>query len=253
MLHAFGKPSANHDGIEVSYKAPLHHLRQFGCYSSRPIPKPQRHGKFSTIAKPCMMVGYVHDLTTHARMWEPAFRIVRSQLDVIFDEERNAHSSCLHRDQTDICEQPEEMEYVEEIETGGDGLLQDHAGTSRTGEGLRSGDNGFTADNTDHFLPNADNHPGPPSNSGVRSHTTDEEDAPPVSRDTVVHNRHLRRNNDKAGRMAAHTTQSCQPPHPNRITRSHDMISAKDQIIIAKAFAITASDPFIYAEVMHCP
>jgi hypothetical protein len=82
-----------------------------------------------------MMVGYMQNLTTHWRIWDQAFREVRSQSDVIFDEERNAHSSCLHRDQTDIYELQEEIEYVEEIETGGDGLLHDHTGTSQTGEG----------------------------------------------------------------------------------------------------------------------
>jgi hypothetical protein len=43
MLHAFGKPSHNNDFNEISYKAPLHHLRQFGCNASRIIPEPQRY------------------------------------------------------------------------------------------------------------------------------------------------------------------------------------------------------------------
>ena len=73
-----------------------------------------------------MMVGYVHDSTTLWRIWDPAFRVVRSQSDVIFDDERIAHSSSLHGDQRDIFELPEETEYAEEIETGGDGLLHDH-------------------------------------------------------------------------------------------------------------------------------
>jgi hypothetical protein len=147
MLQAFGKPSHNNDGNEISYKAPLHHLRRFGCYASRLIPEPQRHGKFSPRSKPCMMVGYVHDSTTLWRIWDPAFQVVRSQSNVIFDEERNTHASCLPGDHTDIFELPEETEYIEEIdsgdgflqakdyETGGNGLLHDHAGTSRTGEG----------------------------------------------------------------------------------------------------------------------
>jgi hypothetical protein len=64
MLQAFGKPSHDNDGNEISYKAPLNHLRRFGCYASRLIPEPQGHGQCSTTSKPCMMVGYVHDSTT---------------------------------------------------------------------------------------------------------------------------------------------------------------------------------------------
>jgi len=101
------------------------------------------------------MVGYVHDSTTHCRIWDPVFRVVRSQSDVIFDEERNAHASCLHGDQTAIFELPEETEYVQEIETAGEGILHDHAGTCRTGEGHGSGDHDCTDDYTDHILPDA--------------------------------------------------------------------------------------------------
>ena len=78
---------------------------------------------------------------------------MRSQSDVIFDEERNAHALYLHRDQTDIFKLPEQMEHVEEIETGRDGLLYDHAGTSRTGEDHRISDHTCTDDDTDHNLP----------------------------------------------------------------------------------------------------
>ena len=59
------------------------------------------------------MVGYVHDSTTLWRIWDPAFQVVRSQSDVIFDKERNAHASCLQGDQTDIFELPEETEYIQ--------------------------------------------------------------------------------------------------------------------------------------------
>jgi len=169
MLHAFGKPSHNNDGNEISYKALLHHLRQFGCYASQLIPEPQCHGKFSPGSKPCMMVGYVHHSTTLWRISDPAFWEVRSQSDVIFDEERNAHASYLHGDQTDIFELPEQIEYVEEIETGGDGLLHDHTGTSRTGEDHGSGDHDCTDNDTGHILPDADNRRSPPASTAVTS------------------------------------------------------------------------------------
>ena len=230
MLHAFGKPSHYDDGNEISYNAPLHPHRRFGCYASRLIPKPQRLGKFSPRSKPCMMVGNVHDSTTHWRIWDSSFRVVRSQSDVICDEESSAHSPCLHGDQTDIFELPEETEYVEEIEAGGDGLLHDHAGTRRT----------------DHNLPN--HRRSLPASTGVRSRPPDEEDAPPVSRETIIHNRHLCCENDKARRTAAMTKQSCQPQPPltNRVTRSQLKISANALIIRAKALASTSinSDPF---------
>jgi hypothetical protein len=77
MLQAFGKPSHNNDSNEMLYNAPLHHLRRFGGYTSRLIPKPQRHGKFSLKFKPCIMVSYVHDLTTLWVIWDPAFQVVR--------------------------------------------------------------------------------------------------------------------------------------------------------------------------------
>jgi len=124
---------------------------------------------------------------------------VRSQSDVIFDEERNAHASCLQGDPTDIFELPEETEYIEEIdsgdvflqaqdyETGGDGLLHDHAGTSRTGEGHGNGDHDCTDDDADHNLPDTDNRQSLPARTGVRSRPPDKEVAPPVSRETVVH------------------------------------------------------------------
>ena len=38
-----------------------------------------------------MMVGYVYNSTTTWKVWDPEFNAVRTQSDVIFDEERNAH------------------------------------------------------------------------------------------------------------------------------------------------------------------
>jgi len=91
----------------------------------------------------------------------------------------------------------------------------------------------------------------------VRSRPADEEDAPPVSRETVIHNRHLRCEYDKVRRTAAMTKQSCQPqpPRTNCVTRSQVKISANALIIMAKALASTSinSDPFTYAEAMDSP
>jgi len=171
-----------------------------------------------------MIVGNVHGSIELWRIWDPAFRVVRSQLDVIFDEERNAHTSCLHGGQTDIFERPEETEYVEEIGTGRDGLLDDHAANSWTCEGDGIGDHDCTDDDTNHNLP--DNRRNIPACRGVRSHPPDKEDAPPVSRETVVYNQHLSCKNDKSRWMAAMTKQSCQTAGTDCIRRSQVKISA---------------------------
>ena len=39
------------------------------------------------------MVAYVHTSTTLWRIWDPEFKAVKSQSEVIFDEERNAYNS----------------------------------------------------------------------------------------------------------------------------------------------------------------
>ena len=62
-----------------------------------------------------------------------------------------------------------------------------------------------------------------------------EEDAPPVSRETVMHNRHLHHKNGKAHRRAALTKQSCRPPLTNRVTTSQVKIYANSLIIVAMA------------------
>jgi hypothetical protein len=74
-----------------------------------------------------------------------------------------------------------------------------------------------------------------------------------VSRETLIHNRHLRRENDKARQTAAMTKQSCQPPCTNCITRGQVKSSAHTLIIVAMALASTTSDPFTYAEAMDSP
>jgi hypothetical protein len=95
MLNVFGKPSRNTNSNEISYYVPLHHHRQFGCYGSRLIPKLEHQRNVSLRSKPCMMVGDVHDSTTLWRIWDPAFQVVRSQLNVMFVKEGNTRASCL--------------------------------------------------------------------------------------------------------------------------------------------------------------
>jgi len=123
MLHGFGKPTHDADGNKISCQATLHNLRQFGCYASRRIPEVQRRGKFGPKSKPCMMVGYTHDSKTLWRLWDPEFQRVKTQSEVVFDEERNAYMSCQHgSNEIDMFGLPEDEEYVEETDTGDEPL-----------------------------------------------------------------------------------------------------------------------------------
>ena len=129
MLHAYGKPRHDAKGKDISYKAPTDHLRRFGCYVSKLIPKAKRGSKFSPKSKlGCMMVGYVHDSTTTWRIWDPDFKKVNTQSDVIFDEERNVYVTCSpppanEESTTDLLGLKKEEVHVEELEkSGGEGI-----------------------------------------------------------------------------------------------------------------------------------
>jgi len=69
------------------------------------------------------MVDCTHNLKTLWRIWDPQFQRVKAQSEVVFDEERNAHISCLHEsNEIDICGLPEDEESVEESHTGDEPL-----------------------------------------------------------------------------------------------------------------------------------
>ena len=127
MLHAHGKPISDNDGNEISYKAPIRHLRRFGCYVSRRIPEPQQtDNKIRAWSKPaCMMIGYVHNSTTLWRTWDPEFKTVKDQSEDVFGEERNSYSSCpqaQEEDMLDLKNKEPRVEYFEEdqLEAGDD-------------------------------------------------------------------------------------------------------------------------------------
>lgn len=118
---------------------------------------------------------------------------------------------------------------------GGEGLLDDHTGTSQTDIDHGRGDYDCTVNNADHNLPDADNHYSLPAGAGERVHPPDEDDAPPVSTETIVHNLHLHHTVVKTFHMVAMTEQSFQPPaHINHLTRSQLKISADALIIIPR-------------------
>ena len=65
------------------------------------------------------MVGYTHHSKTWWRLWDPECQTVKTQSEVIFDEERNAHLLCQHgSNEIDMFGLPEDEEYVKETDTG---------------------------------------------------------------------------------------------------------------------------------------
>jgi len=196
---------------------------------------------------------------------------VRSQLDDIFDHGRNAYGSCQLVDITDIFELPEATEYMEKIDSGdqllqaqdversGGGLLHDHSSTSGIGEAQGIGDHHHTDNNTDRNLPNTDICQRLPESTIVRSYPLDEEDAPPGSIVTVIHNWHSWCENDTDRQTAAITKQSCQPPPPppytNHVPRCLVTTPTNALIIMVKALASTSinHNPSTYVEVLDSP
>jgi hypothetical protein len=91
----------------------------------------------------------------------------------------------------------------------------------------------------------------------VRSRLPDKEDAPPVSRETLVHTRYLHDESDKACRTAAMIKVSYQPQPPctNHVTRSQVTMSTNELLIMAKTLASTSinRDPFTYVDAMDSP
>jgi len=52
------------------------------------------------------------------RLWDPEFQRVKTQSEVVFDEERNGHRSCQHGSkEIEMFGLPEDEEYVEETDT----------------------------------------------------------------------------------------------------------------------------------------
>jgi len=217
MLHGFGKPTHDADGNEILYQASLHNLRRFGCYASRLIPEGQRRqGKFSPRSKPCMMVGYTHDSKTLWRIWDPEFQRVKTQSEVVFDEERNAHMLCQHgSNEIDMFGLPEDEEYVEETDTG-DEPLQD---SQHMQIGKRSKSHMHEA--PDEEAENAH------SRLLCREDQTAQHSA--AYAENIAHSRRLRREDQTARRSAAAIKKSSQvpravpapaPPIWSRVTRS---------------------------------
>jgi len=68
------------------------------------------------------MLNYGQDLKMW-RIWDPEFERVKAQIEVVFDEERNANMSCQHgSNAVDMFGLPEDEECVKETDTGDEPL-----------------------------------------------------------------------------------------------------------------------------------
>jgi hypothetical protein len=126
-----------------------------------------------------MMVGYTHDSKTLWMICDPEFQKVKAQSEVVFDEERNAHMSCQHGSNViDIFGLPEDEEYVDEIDTGGEPLRGQDSQPTQIGK----------------------------RSTSLMHEATDEEP------ENITHSRRLRREDQTARRSAAAIKKSSQVP-----------------------------------------
>ncbi|RLO01397.1 hypothetical protein DYB28_004572, partial [Aphanomyces astaci] len=65
----------------------LYMLKTFGCLAYKFIPKPQRKGKLSNSAVPCVFLGYAHDRLGY-KLWNPKDKTVTVSRSVTFDESK---------------------------------------------------------------------------------------------------------------------------------------------------------------------
>jgi hypothetical protein len=178
-----------------------------------------------------MMVGYTHDSKSLWRIWDPEFQRVKTQSEVVFDEERNAHMSCQHgSNEIDMFGLPEDEEYVEETDTG-DEPLRD---SQPTQIGKRSKSHRHEA--PDEEAENAY------SRCLCREDQTAQRSA--ANAENSAHSRRLRREDQTARHSAAAIKKSSQVPPAapapmkgGRVTRSHGKTPAE-------ALTASAADPF---------
>jgi hypothetical protein len=202
MLHSYGKPEYDKPPddptqIKNSYKAQLHHLRRFGCYISRLIPKKQRTDKkLGARSTARMIVGYVHDSTTLWRIWDPEHNTVKAQSAVIFHEDSNAdisypqslkHKNSCETEQLeeiteeiteiDLFDLPPEAIHIEDIELSGTGESMDH-GRTRSMSGMEER---MSHGGTEDARPINDGNPAARTNPDLllTGHTTGHDDRRP--------------------------------------------------------------------------
>jgi len=194
------------------------------------------------------MVGYTHDSKSLWRIWDPEFHRVKTQSEVVFDEERNAHMSCQHRsNEIDMFGLPEDEEYVEETDTGHE-PLRDSQPTQI----------GKTSKSHMHEAPDEET-----ENAHSRRFCQEDQTAQhsPANADNIAHSRRLCREDQTARRLAAAIKKSSQvlraapdpapdpapaPPIGSPVTRSQGKASTE-------ALTASAEDPYTYVEAMESP
>jgi len=241
MLHGVGKPTHNADGNEISYQASLFNLRRLECYASRLIPEVERHqGMFGPRSNPCMMVGYTHNSKTLWRICDPEFQRVKSQSEVILDEERNSHMLCQHGSNgLDMFGLQEDEEDVEETDTG-DGPLPDSQ-PMEIGKRTKS------------HMHKAPDEEAENDHSRRIRHDDQTAQRSAANAGNIIQSRRLRREDQTAWRSAAAIIKSSQvlpaapaPTIGSRVTRSPGTTPAE-------ALTASAADLFTYGEAMENP
>jgi hypothetical protein len=88
-----------------------------------------------------MMVGSTHDSKTLWRIWDPEFQKVKAQSEVVFDEERHAHMSCLHEckeSDTYMFGLPEDKQNIQELDPGDEPLRRQDSQPTQFGNSFSS-------------------------------------------------------------------------------------------------------------------
>jgi len=149
------------------------------------------------------------------RIWDPKSQKVKAQSAVIFDEERNAHMSCLHESNeidTNIFGLSDNEEYMEETDTGDEPLQRQDSQPMQSGQ--RS---------TSHM----DEGPDEEAESAHSWHLRREDQTAQRSAadaENIAHSRRLRTEEQTAWRSAAAINKSSQvaraPPTPVPVAAS---------------------------------
>jgi len=240
MLRSFGKLTHDADGNEILYQAALHNLRQFRCYASRLIPEGRhRQGKLGPRSNPCMMVGYTQDSTTLWRIWDSEFQMVKTQSEVVFDEEWNAHLLCQHGStEIDMVGLPEDEGYVEETDTS-DEPLRDSQPTQIC---KRSQSHLHTAPDEKAENPHS-----------RRLHWEDQTaQRSAANAEEIAHSWRLCREDQTAWRSAAAIKQSSHVPPAAPALTIGTCVTRSQGKASAEALPASAEDPYTYTEALEC-
>jgi len=204
------------------------------------------------------MVRYTHNWKTLWRLQEYIFRRVKTQSEVVFDEDRNPHMPCQHgSNESDVFRLADDEEYVKETDTG-DELLQDSqptqlwkGSTSHMHEALHE-----EAENThsQHLCweDQTAQHLAADAETAHSQHPLGEDQTAQCSEtdaEIIALSQPLCREDHTVWRLAAAIkSASPAPPILSRVTSSQ----GKSSTDVLTAFEATGN-PFTYAEAMESP